>query len=217
MPTIPLQLLDNDPKSSNVCSPETLEKLRRNIERTGLYPPLIVRPRNKKSERFIIIDGHHRKLVLESMGHTEAKCVVWRISGQEAKIALATLNTLRGTENLKKRAELVQALTQTLPIEELAQLIPEATEEIQDLLALLEQDIEALERSVQEQMEAEKASLPVPLTFLVPPQDLASVTQALTHFQESSSKKPDRGVAFVNLCTFALKKVESQHAKGKGK
>jgi len=209
MTKLSLKLLDNDPRNSNVCSSETLEKLQRNIERTGLYPPLIVRPTTGRSKRYVIIDGHHRKQVLEALGHTEAECLIWDISEQEARIALATLNTLRGTENLKKRAELLQELSQVLPVTELAQFIPESTEEIQDLLALLAHDIEELEKSLQAQTAAEKNSLPIPFTFLIAADDQADVEEALSRFM--TSPKPDRGIALVNLCRFALKHTECAH------
>lgn len=206
MKNLSLALLDNDPRNSNVCSAETLEKLQRNIERTGLYPPLIVRPASKRSKRYIIIDGHHRKQVLEALGHTEAECLIWDISEQEARIALATMNTLRGTENLKKRAELLQELSQVLPLTELSQIIPENDEEIQDLLALLDQDMEELEESIRTQTAAEKDSLPIPFIFLIEVGQQASVEEALSQFMPSP--KADRGEALVNLCKFALKHVE---------
>ncbi|WP_373532875.1 ParB/RepB/Spo0J family partition protein [Vampirovibrio sp.] len=212
MTQIALQLLDNDPRNSNVCSNDMLEKLQRNIERTGFYPSLIVRPHDNDPERFIIIDGHHRKLVLEKLGKTKADCVIWSITDQEAQIALATLNTLRGTENLKKRAELVQSLSQILPINELAKLLPEAEADIQDLLALLDHDVAALEQSMQAQLAEEKVSLPVPFTFLVAASDVSDVERALKQFQP---EKADRGLSLVALCHFALKQLEAHHVESK--
>jgi ParB-like chromosome segregation protein Spo0J len=203
MTTISLNLLHDDPKSSNGCSPDVLEKLSRHIAKTGLYPPLVVRPKSKASKQFILIDGHHRKRILESLGHTEADCVVWNVNDKEAQLALATLNTLRGTENIAKRAELVRDLTQFIPLDELATLLPETDAEIADLLAILEHDAEELERALQAQTAAEAETLPVPFTFLVSASAVATVEQALASFNAA-----DRGVALVALCAYALKQLE---------
>lgn len=203
MTTISLNLLLDDPKSSNVCSSDVLEKLSRHIAKTGLYPPLVVRPKSKTSKQFILIDGHHRKRVLESLGHTEADCVVWNVNDKEARLALATLNTLRGTENITKRAELVQDLAQFIPLDELATLLPENDAEIADLLAILDHDAEELERALQAQTAAETETLPVPFTFLVSASAVATVEQALASFNAV-----DRGLALVALCAYALNQLE---------
>jgi ParB-like chromosome segregation protein Spo0J len=205
MTTISLNLLLDDPKSSNVCSPDVLEKLSRHITKTGLYPPLVVRPKSKTSKQFILIDGHHRKRILESLGHTEADCVVWNVNEKEARLALATLNTLRGTENITKRAELVRDLAQFISVDELATLLPETDVEIADLLAILEHDADELERALQAQTAIEKEMLPVPYSFLIAGGDIAVVEAALTRFQP---EKADRGVALVALCSYALKQLE---------
>jgi ParB-like chromosome segregation protein Spo0J len=211
MPKIALKLLDPDARSSNVCSSETVKKIRRNIERTKLYPPLIIRP---SGERFVLIDGHHRKQVLESLGYTEAECLIWDICERDAHVALATLNTLRGTENLKKRAELLESLSQTISLDELAQLLPETSEEIQDLLKLLDHDVDELEKAVATLMADEANALPVPLTFLIAACDLDAVEKALAFFKDENTKgKPDRGVSLVSLCRFSLKQLECPDEK----
>ena len=211
MPQIALNLLDADPRNSNVCSSSVLEKLQRNIERTGFYPPLIVRPHETDPKRYVIIDGHHRKLVLEKLGKTKADCVIWEITDAEAQIALATLNTLRGTENLQKRAELVQSLSQMISVSELAQLLPEAEADIQDLLALLDHDLAELEQAMQAQLAEEKSTLPVPLTFLVAPHEAQEIERALSHFKAS-----DRGLSLVALSRFAIKHVEVEDGQKTG-
>lgn len=44
MQKITLSQLHADPRNANVCSRETLDKIKRNIEATGQCPALIVRP-----------------------------------------------------------------------------------------------------------------------------------------------------------------------------
>lgn len=210
MTRLALTTLHPDPRNSNVCSADVLEKLRRNIEKSQLYPPLIVRPHPTESGQFILIDGHHRKQVLASLGHPDADCLIWEISERDAQIALATLNTLRGTENLHKRAELLQNLTALISIDELTALIPETSAEMTDLLALLQHDTAELEQAMRTQIATEKAALPVPFTFLVAADQASLVEKTLAQFQPD---KPDRGVALVELCAFALKQMEQAHVQ----
>ncbi len=69
MPNIPLNCIQPDPRSANTWDQETLEKIIRNIERTGLYPPLIVRNDPNNPKRKFLVDGHLRKTALEKLGH----------------------------------------------------------------------------------------------------------------------------------------------------
>jgi ParB-like chromosome segregation protein Spo0J len=208
MPNIPLNHLEEDPRNANVCDPELLTKIKNNIQRTGLCPTLIVRPHPKKKNRFLILDGHHRKVVLQQLGWKGAPCEVWAISEKEAQIALLTLNRLRGEDVPRKRAELLSSLQEYLSSEELSQLIPESASEIEDLLSLLQVDTEALEKTWAEQLQLEKETLPVTFGFLVPAQEAPFVEQAL----EKHRAGRDKAEALVAIC----KKVLASAAEPKG-
>lgn len=197
--TLPLNQLDADPRNPNVCLPETLTKLKANIQRTNMCPPLIVRPHPRKKKRYVLIDGHHRKLVLEALGWTEVACQVWDVSDQEAQLALATLNRLHGTDIPKKRAALLSELTQTLTPQALAELIPESEAQIRDLLKFMQTDFEEIEKALQTEMAKEQATLPVPYTFLIPLKDKPVVDEALARFSST-----DRAAALIRLCTHIL-------------
>lgn len=211
MPLITLERLYDDPRNANVCTPETLDKIRLNIERTGLCPPLIVRPHSEQADAYMIIDGHHRKRVLESLGWKAVECQIWDLPETEVLIALATLNQLRGTDNIRLRAELIQSLAENIAVEDLATLLPETACEIQDMLKLLEYDFEMLEKNLKAQMEKEESQLPVVFSFLVPAQDAMLVNEVLESFKARSSKKQaDRGLALVEMCRF-VKNAQSHH------
>ncbi|NIM06759.1 MAG: ParB N-terminal domain-containing protein, partial [Armatimonadetes bacterium] len=53
------------PENSNWMDVETLSKLRRHIEGTGRYEPLIVRQHPAEKDKFQVINGHHRLQVLK--------------------------------------------------------------------------------------------------------------------------------------------------------
>ena len=80
---IPLSKLIAHPANPNVMSDATFRKLVRNIEQTGLYEPIVVRPHPKKKDCFEIINGHHRVKALAKLGRKEADCVVWDIDDEQ--------------------------------------------------------------------------------------------------------------------------------------
>lgn len=201
MPLIPVNRLHADPRNANVCSATTLDKLRRNIERSGLYPTLIVRPHPSKKGHFMILDGHHRKGILESLGHLEVDCQVWSVDESGAQLALATLNRLHGEDDPRKRAELVHTLSQSFTLPDLSALIPESEQGIADLLALLSLDWEATEAKVAQQIELEQETLPIPFACMVAKADYPDVEKAL-----AAMHGHDQGAKLVALCRYLLNK-----------
>ena len=195
MPKLSLTQLHSDPRNANRCDAETLEKIKRNIERTGLCPALVVRPHPEQKGQYILLDGHHRKKVLEQLGWEKVDCQVWQVDDTEAQLALATLNRLRGTDDLQLRANLLESLTGLMPLDELCSLIPESAAELDDLLKLASFDFDELEVILEKQIAAEKESLPVAMSFLLLPTDATLVEQTLKRFNAH-----DRGKALVALC-----------------
>ena len=94
--SIALDKLAAHPDNPNQQSKVNFAKLVRNIERTGRYEPLIVRPCPDKAERFQIINGYHRCHALAKLGYKTADCIVWDIDNEETDILLTTLNRLGG-------------------------------------------------------------------------------------------------------------------------
>lgn len=210
MPMIALSQLHPDPRNANVCLPATLETIQRNIQRTGLCPALQVRPHPTLAGAYIIIDGHHRKQVVEALGWTEAECQIFDLDETQAGLLLLTLNRLRGTDSPRQRAALIDTLMPVLGLDELSRLLPEGKGEIEGLLALLRQDEAALEKAFKAQMDAEKQSLPVPLGFMIAADDLPLVQEALAVYQAQSSR--DQGQALVAICrdVLALQEVSDE-------
>jgi len=198
MPLIPLDKLHPDPRNANVCSPEILDSLKRNIQRTGICPALLIRPHPKKPKHFILIDGHHRYQIVQELGWTEVECQIAHVNRKDAGLLLLTLNRLRGTDIPRKRAELMESLLPTLGIEELALLVPETQGEIEGLLALLKQDDNALAQTLKAQMDAEKQTLPVPFGFMIPADDAPLVRETLEAYQATT--KSDQAHALIAIC-----------------
>ncbi|XAL97983.1 ParB/RepB/Spo0J family partition protein [Phycisphaeraceae bacterium D3-23] len=134
MPTpLPITRLCAHPANSNVMPAKLLKKLATHIERSGRYPPVIVRP---FEGAYQILDGHHRVKAIESLGHTEAQCELWEVDDREALVLLTTLNRLEGSDDPKKRGALVSALMEGIELPALSKLLPEDSGRLRALASL---------------------------------------------------------------------------------
>jgi hypothetical protein len=134
--TIALEKLIAHPDNPNRMSTATFGKLLRNIERTGRYEPIVVRPHPVRGGYFQIINGHHRCQALMKLGYKTADCVVWDIDDEQADILLATLNRLCGSDELSKKLELLKRLNKSMESRELARLVPQTAKQIERLTSL---------------------------------------------------------------------------------
>jgi len=173
---IPLYKLLAHPSNSNVMSEETLRKLRRHIEQQGFYEPLAVRCHPSKANCYQLLNGHHRKQVLEELQHQYADCVVWQVNDEQALMLLATLNRLSGQDDPYKRAELLEKLSQRIGQEELLKQLPEKREQLEKLLAC---------RKPPEVLEPESLpELPQALTFFVSDKQKETIETSLQKVRE---------------------------------
>jgi ParB/RepB/Spo0J family partition protein len=126
------------PGNPNVMSYTKFKKLVSNIERTGLYEPIVVRPHPKEKDMFEIINGHHRVKAISQLGYKEANCIVWNVDDAETAILLTTLNRLRGSDIASKKIELLRQLNERMKTAQLAKLLPQTAKQIERLIALKE-------------------------------------------------------------------------------
>jgi len=130
---IPLDRLVPHPDNANRMSRTNFTKLVRNLERTGRYEPLVVRPCPKRRGFFQIINGHHRCEALRKLGHTTAEATVWNVDDEQTDILLATLNRLGGRDTLDKKLALLRRLRTRIPARKLARLLPQTLGQIERL------------------------------------------------------------------------------------
>ena len=193
---VPFAKLQPHPLNANVMDEDLKTKLANNVRRTGLYPPLIVRPHG---DGFQILDGAQRAGVIKSLGEEGAWCSVWDVDDQEALILLSTLNRLAGEDVPGRRARLIEGLQAHQTLAELAALLPEGEAELEACLAGIDTDIDALV----EELEAEASRLdeerPEVFTFAVDRADADIVTQAVEKAIVELTGKNRRGRALVQL------------------
>ncbi len=134
--SIALDKLVAHPDNPNQQSRVNFGKLVRNIERTGRYEPLIVRPCPTSRGRFQIINGYHRCHALAKLGYKTADCIVWDIDDEQTDILLATLNRLGGSDELGKKLNLLKRLNKRMESAELAKLLPQTAKQIERLTNL---------------------------------------------------------------------------------
>ena len=125
---IAIERLAPHPDSPNRMSKGNFAKLVRNIERTGRYEPLVIRP---KDGGFQIINGHHRWRALQELGYKSVEAVVWDIDDGETDILLATLNRLGGSNVLDKKLALLRRLNQRAKARDLAKRLPHTARQIE--------------------------------------------------------------------------------------
>lgn len=126
--TIAIERLVPHPDSPNRMSKGNFVKLVRNIERTGRYEPLVVRP---KDDGFQIVNGYHRWRALMELGCKSVEAVVWDIDDEETDVLLATLNRLGGTNVLNKKLALLRRLNQRTEARDLAKRLPLTAKQIE--------------------------------------------------------------------------------------
>lgn len=201
---IPLEDLRAHPLNSNVMPEALLEKLTRNIKRTGRYPHLIVRPHPKEAGVYEVLDGHHRIRVLKDLGHTEARCDVWAVDDREAKVLLATLNRLEGQDQPLRRAQLLHDLLGETGTSDLAALVPESEAEIRDLHALLEFPADDVTADLAARAAEEDKTLPQVLTFVVRAEHAPEILQAIESASDGIQGRDRKARGLLNLARHYL-------------
>ncbi len=197
---IPLDQLHAHPANANVMEEDRLETLARNIQREGQYPPLIVRPHPSIENEWELLDGHQRESVLRRLGHTDALCYIWPCDDATALLLLATLNRLEGDDLPVKRAELLAELSELLPEEQLAKLLPEDAAAIRDTRSLLNVDFASLLEDLTRAAEPRSETAPRACTFALLPEDESDVEAAVAAAAQALSGKNRRGRALAAIC-----------------
>jgi ParB-like chromosome segregation protein Spo0J len=174
-----LDCLSPHPLNANDMAEEVLDKLMRNIEaEDGRYPPVVVRT-NPADGGYQILDGHQRVKALRRLGHEQALCYLWECDDATALRLLATLNRLQGEDSPASRAQLLKELTSAIPVEELAMLLPENAQQIEDMLASFAVDTNELLAQVSAAAEQGDRSAPRLVSFALSPEDETLVEQAI--------------------------------------
>ncbi len=189
---IALEKLRPHPANANVMSAEFIAKLRGHIERSGRYEPLVVRRHPREPGCYQLINGHHRKIVLEQLGYEHANCLVWKVSDAETLMLLANINRLSGRDDVSKRAALLDKLSRRYEKDRLLERLPVNREKLEKLLAVNHRPRPIRPEAV--------AGLPVPLSFFVTTQQKEVIQRSLREVrQQAGGDDPQRKMSSGDL------------------
>lgn len=178
--SIPIEKLVAHPDNPNRMSRAKLTKLVRNIQRTGLYEPLVVRPSPCGQSLFQIIHGRSRCEALRELEYRMVDAVVWDVDDIEADILLATFNSLGGRNVLDKKLALLKKLNGSIEARELAKLLPQSASQIERLGNL---------KAPKAPANPDKGSFANPLVFFVSDEQQEIIEKALSLARSSRSEK----------------------------
>ncbi|UCF42396.1 MAG: ParB-like nuclease domain-containing protein [Planctomycetota bacterium] len=204
--SIALDKLVAHPASANRQSRVTFGKLVRNIERSGLYEPLIVRPCAGREGCFEIINGCHRWRALTELGYKRCDCVVWEVDDEEAEILLSTLNRLGGTDELGKKQALLRRLNKKRELAELGKVLPQTARQIERLV-----NMERPGAAVK----AKAANFANPVVFFVDDTQQQIIAKAISLAGEREAKMTKAGRRATGLATIAKYFLDNSQIKSR--
>lgn len=167
---IALDKLIPHPDSPNWMSRANFAKLVRNIERTGCYEPLAVRPHPDRAGFFQIINGRHRRDALQQLGRETADVVVWNVDDVQTAVLLSTLNRLSGRDSLDKKLAVLRRLRRHMSIPDMAKVLPQTRGQLERLMPR-----KPLPRATAPSQDP----LPIPMVFFVNESQQCAVEDAL--------------------------------------
>jgi ParB family transcriptional regulator, chromosome partitioning protein len=196
---VPIGQIHEAAWNPNVMDAVMNSRLRCSIERFGLLVPLVVRP--VAGDCYETIGGAQRLAVLRELGITAAPCVVVEADDAHARLLAQALNRIQGQDELGLQAELIREVLQSLPQEEVLQLLPETVQSLQALSSLGQETMADYLKSWQNAQSARLKHLQFQLT----PAQLEIVEEALTQLlppaKAASGDSPNaRGTALYLLC-----------------
>jgi len=207
---IPIDCLVAHPENSNHMTAEMLKKLRRHIERTGKYEPLTVRPHPSAEGKYEVLNGHNRLRVLRAIGHQSVRCVVWDVDDDQARLYLATLNRLAGSDIPERRAALLEGLLGTFDIAELSALLPDDRRQLEELERLAR--LEAEDLIAAGAPDKHGSSVPVILDFVLEEAEAKEVNLALDMIRASEEDNLSASQTLVRLARFYLAQCRPSEA-----
>ena len=175
--SIPIDRLTAHPCNPGRMSKRSFARLVRNIERTGLYEPVVVR---RQADRFQIINGHNRWLALRQLGYESVDALVWDLNDAEADVLLCTLNRLRGSDVLDRKLALLKRLNRKMEATEMAKILPFTRSQIERLGNLKVPSAPA---------KLGDKSLPVPMVFFLSDAQQQIVAEALASVPAGLNEK----------------------------
>ena len=205
MQVIDIQLSQLHPAywNPNRMEDAMVNRLKKSITRFGLVQSPVVRP--IESGGYEVLGGNQRLQVLRELGYAKALCVLVEVDDNEARLMAQALNRIQGEDDMGLKAELVREILESMPEEEVLDLLPETSESLQWLSSVGQQE---MAEYLQNWQQAQVAKLQH-LQFQLLPYQLEVVEEALSRLfsQAKKDRGPNpniRGTALFLMCQHFL-------------
>ena len=200
---IDLCQLQEAPWNPNRMEPEDLSRLKKSLQNYGLVQNLVVRL--IVNDQYEVLSGNQRLKVLQKMKISPVSCVVVNLDDAHARLLSQALNHLHGEDDLGLRAEVLRQVLESIPEQQIMDILPETKVSLNALAFLGEENIAAY---LQNWEKAQKAKLKH-FQFQLTPTQTSIAEEALAYIlpiakQEQTDSPNIRGTAFYLLCKFYL-------------
>lgn len=131
---VKVSVIAPDPENYKQMTPGEFVKLVESIRRHGFIEPLVVRekPNKKAGTAYETINGAHRLQAAKDLELPEIPCVnVGKVTEEEAYEIGVILNELHGSPDQVRLADRLRRISETMPFEKLAAVMPYSRGELQ--------------------------------------------------------------------------------------
>lgn len=131
---IKLNKFKENPWNPNEMTERTFNHLKKEYKRVGFLQPILARP---IGDYYEIIDGEHRWKAAKLLGLDTIPAVIVELTDEQAKITTLNMNSIKGSNNPIKYAELLIDLEKKYDIKVLGDLLNAKTAELEAYKLLL--------------------------------------------------------------------------------
>ena len=204
---IPVDQLMEAHWNPNQMGQAMLAKLKKSLIKFGLVENLVVRP--QREGLYEVLSGNQRLQQIKELGWESVPCVIVDLGDAEARLLAQSLAHIHGQEDLGLRAELMREILDTIPQEQVLEVLPETPASLQAMASLGEVDMAEYLKNFQAAQPAKLRHFNLQFT----PAQLEVVEQAIDRFvaaaKEDQGGSPNqRGTALYLLCQYFLDKED---------
>lgn len=208
-----------NPWNVNCMRAGMMKKLAAYLKREGLVEPIVVRPHPTADGSFEILGGFHRWTICkEQLGYQTVPCVVVEgLDERRAKILSVNLNSMKGETIPSLLSDLLHDLEQEMPLADLEVTLPFDSNEIVDLLSLMQLPDDFAEELEDEARAVDEAA-PAVLTLVLDKKQAAQWDQAVEVAKEEvgGSRNPKARTLELVVTHYLDARRDAQKGVGKG-
>lgn len=206
---IEINRLREAPWNTNEMNDAMLLHLRESINRYGIVENLVVRPLD--SSTYEVISGNQRLKILLEAKYTIVPCVVVELDNANARLLSQALNCIHGIDDMGLRAEILRQVLESIPEQEILDILPETKVSLEALTSLGQANIaeylQNWERAQSAKLQHFQFQLTRNQTEIV---EKALLKMIPTTRREKGDNPNLRGTALYLICKFFLENYKNE-------